>query len=156
MIKTAATNPDPMILLIIALNQRQYKYRTRQALRQVREETGKLAYALMVFPGEDGFGSEGVRVLQQTGGGHACEMETSVGLYLEQRILMSEARKWTQDHCRLDPEHKDKVMFPYTFKEYTAIGSLGDPTIASLEKGKVLVEAVVEDICKFIDTLKKG
>jgi creatinine amidohydrolase/Fe(II)-dependent formamide hydrolase-like protein len=41
------------------------------------------------------------------------------------------------------------------FDEYTSIGSLGDPTIASKEKGKILVDSVVKDLSEFVMDLKK-
>ena len=47
------------------------------------------------------------------------------------------------------------VGYPYNFDEVTEIGSLGDPTIATKEKGKAMVDALVEDISEFINDLKK-
>ncbi|MBS7631817.1 creatininase family protein [Candidatus Bathyarchaeota archaeon] len=44
---------------------------------------------------------------------------------------------------------------PRNFDEITESGSLGDPTIATKEKGEKLVESVVEEISKFIEDLKK-
>ena len=41
------------------------------------------------------------------------------------------------------------------YDRHTSIGSLGDPTLATKEKGKVLVESVVADISEFIEDLKK-
>ena len=37
----------------------------------------------------------------------------------------------------------------------TVSGSLGDPTYASKEKGKKIMEAGIEEIAKFVEELKK-
>ena len=127
-----------------------------QALREIREETGKIVYSLMVFPGEIGFGSESVKVLEQEGGGHACEMETSVALYLGQRVLTDKAERWKPPKAwtEFDTKYREKVTTARDFHERTEIGSLGDPTIATEEKGRQMVEAVVEEISAFIEDLK--
>jgi len=126
----------------------------RQALKEIQDETGKRVYSVMVYPSPDGFGAEGTRVIEQEGGGHACELETSVGLYLGHRILMEKAEKWTPGHTSIDPKYKGKVSAAYMFDENTSIGSLGDPTLATKEKGKILVDSVVKDLAKFIEDLK--
>lgn len=127
-----------------------------QALREIREETGKIVYSIMVFPGTRGFGSESMNVLEQEGGGHACEMETSIALYLGQRVLPEKAEKWRppETWTEFDTRYQGKVTTARDFHEITEIGSLGDPTIATEEKGRRMVEAVVEEISAFIEDLK--
>jgi len=128
-----------------------------EALRKVREDTGIVAYNVMVFPTEHGFGASSLNVIKQESGGHACEMETSIGMTLGQRLLMEKAEKWKPPRGQTDFERKyrHKVGIPYNFDEVTEIGSLGDPTIATKEKGDVMVEALVSDIAEFINDLKK-
>lgn len=125
-----------------------------QALREIKEETGENVYSLMVFPGN--FGAESRKVLLQEGGGHACEMEASIGLYLGQRVLMEKAEKWSPPKAwtEFDKKYRSRVAWTKDFDETTEIGSLGDPTLATEEKGKIMVEAVVEDISAFIEDLK--
>jgi creatinine amidohydrolase len=125
-----------------------------QALKEIQDETGKRVYSVMVYPMPDGFGAEGTRVIEQEGGGHACELETSVGLYLSHRVLMDKAEKWTPEHTSIDPKYRGKVAAAYMFDERTSIGSLGDPTLATKEKGKILVDSVVKDLAEFIEDLK--
>lgn len=127
-----------------------------QALREIKEETGETVYSLMVFPGERGFGSDSVKILKQEGGGHACEMETSIALYLDQRVLQGEATKWKPPKAwtEFDRKYRGKVSWTRDFHESTETGNLGDPTIATKEKGKQMVEAVVDDISAFIEDLK--
>ena len=126
-----------------------------EALHRIREETGKRVYSVMVFPGARGFGSEAVKVIEQKGGGHACELETSVGMALGQRLLMDKAEDWKPEYSSIDPKYRNKVAAAYSFDEVTSIGSLGDPTKATKEKGKVLVDAVVDELAEFIEYLKK-
>lgn len=128
-----------------------------QAQREIREETGSIIYSVMVFPTERGFGSGALGILRQEGGGHACEMETSVGLYLGQKILLDKAEKWKPPKDASDSyaRYQGKVSVPRNFDEITETGSLGDPTLATREKGEKLVEAVVEELSEFIEDLKK-
>lgn len=127
-----------------------------QAIRELREETGATVYSLMVFPTERGFGSASLKILEQEGGGHACELETSIGLYLGQRILLQEARKWKPPTSQreLERKYQGKVATARNFDEITETGSLGDSTLATEEKGQKLVDAVVEEISTFIEELK--
>ena len=127
-----------------------------QALREVKEETGKTVYSLMVFPNSRGFGAESVEILEQDGGGHACEMETSIALHLNQRVLIEKAEKWKPPASQTEFGRKygRKIGTARDFHEITEIGSLGDPTLATEEKGKKMVEAVVNDIAAFINDLK--
>ena len=126
----------------------------KQALKEIQDETGKRVYSVMVYPMPDGFGAEGTSVIEQEGGGHACELETSVGLYLGHRVLMDRAEKWTPEHTSIDPKYRRKVSAAYMYDENTSIGSTGDPTLATREKGKILVESVVKDRAEFIEDLK--
>jgi creatinine amidohydrolase len=128
-----------------------------QALREVREETGSIVYSLMVFPMEGGFGAESTKIIKQEGGGHACELETSIGLYLGQRILFEKAEKWKPPKgvTDFDRRYQGKVATARNFDEITEAGSLGDPTLATREKGEIMVEAVVQEISAFIEELKK-
>ena len=127
-----------------------------QALREVKEETGKTVYALMVFPSARGFGAESVEIIEQEGGGHACELETSIALHLGQRVLMEKAEKWKPpaSQTEFDRKYRGKIATARGFHETTEIGSLGDPTLATEEKGRKMVEAVVDDIAAFINDLK--
>jgi len=127
-----------------------------QALREIKDETGETVYSLGVFPGLRGFGAESRTILKQVGGGHACEMETSVALYLGQRVLFEKAVKWQQPKSwtDFDKKYRGKVGWTRDFHENTETGNLGDPTIATEDKGRQMVEAVVKDIAAFIEDLK--
>jgi len=79
----------------------------------------------------------------QLAGGHADELETSVNLYLQpdlvrmERAVADYARAAAQDysgyrpgHFARDPDHP----------EFSATGLFGDPTLASAEKGKRVLD----------------
>ena len=127
-----------------------------QALREIRDETGQLVYSTLAFPMERGFGSESLKIIEQEGGGHACELETSIALHLGERVMAEKAEKWTppKSWTEFDTKYRGKVNSARDFHEITEIGSLGDPTKATEEKGRMLVEALVDDISAFIEDLK--
>ncbi|TFH15187.1 creatininase family protein [Candidatus Bathyarchaeota archaeon] len=128
-----------------------------QAQAEIFYETGIRVYSLMIFNSLRGFGAEALKILEQEGGGHACEMETSFSVSLGQRVDKqaitdwSEPRSWT-DFTR---KYKDKVSTTRMFDEVTEIGSLGEPSKYSIEKGEKMVKTVVNDISEFIEDLKK-
>ena len=126
-----------------------------QALREVRDETGVIVYSLMVFPST--FGADSMKILEQKDGGHACELETSIGLYLDQRVLMERAEDWKPPSTwtEFDTKYRRKVTTAGNWDELTEIGSIGEPTLATKEKGEKMVKAVVEEISIFIEDLKK-
>ena len=92
-------------------------------------------------------------VSEQEGGTHADEMETSMMLYIKPEIVdMSKAvkdydpsggRGLTRDPDKVGPKH-------------SPTGISGDPTLATVEKGRVAVEArvrfIVEEVRSLIDS----
>ncbi len=90
-------------------------------------------------------------LLEQEGGTHADESETSMMLYIKPQIVdMSKAVK---DYHPLegrgltrDPENKYAGV-------YSASGIYGDPTLASAEKGEAIVESLIQYIVKDINKL---
>jgi len=128
-----------------------------EVLRELKEETSMTVYALMVFPEPTGFAAKTVKETIETEGGHADELETSIALYLGQRVLLEEAEKGIPPSSLSDfrRRYAGKVSTSRDFHEITVSGSLGDPTLASMEKGRKLVEAVVDEIATFIEELKK-
>jgi len=127
-----------------------------QALREIKEDTGIKVYSLMAFPSQRGFGAESTKVIKQESGGHACELETSIELYLGQRVLMEKAEKWKKPKgiTAFDEKWGRKVSWTRDFDWSTETGSLGDPEAATEEKGRQMVEATVDEISAFIEDLK--
>ncbi len=127
-----------------------------QALREIKEDAGIKVYSLMVFPNPRSFGAESTKVIKQESGGHACELETSIALYLGQRVQMEKAEKWKKPKgaTAFDENWGRKVTWTHDWDEVTETGSLGDPEAATEEKGRLMVEATVDEISAFIEDLK--
>lgn len=76
--------------------------------------------------------------------GHAGECETSMGLALfEELIQMEHAEGVIPDL----PEH---VEIKWRFEELTPTGASGDPSVATVEKGKKLEEVVLQVLEDFV------
>lgn len=92
------------------------------------------------------------QIFQQEGGSHADELETSMMLYIApERVNMSKAVK--------DFDSRGKGLLsrvPSAQAAYSPTGIWGDPTLATREKGELLVETMVREIILDIEALQKG
>ena len=92
-------------------------------------------------------------VMQQRRGSHADEIETSMMLYLEaQRVDMIKAVR--DDHPRNGEGGFARV--PGQAGVYSPSGVWGDPTLASVDKGRRIVNAVVDGIVRDIQCLRQA
>lgn len=91
------------------------------------------------------------QVSKQEGGTHADEIETSMILYIDPASVdMSKAVKdYRPSKGRLtrDPNNARGT--------YSPTGIWGDPTLATREKGKIVVEAMVEGLLREIEELRR-
>lgn len=87
--------------------------------------------------------------------GHACELETSLYLYLDKdAVRTSEIR----DAGRPDKSgylgcgmfNSGPVSYLANFSEFTGTGAFGCPSMASAEKGRLMYEAIVDGLEKFL------
>lgn len=91
---------------------------------------------------------ERVNVQQGPGGTHADEIETSMMLYIAPEIVKM--------NLAMRDFHTDKgpgglTRDPhYTSGVYSPTGAWGDPTLATSEKGEVIVEALVKHIVQSV------
>jgi creatinine amidohydrolase len=89
--------------------------------------------------------------------GHACEIETSVAMYMMPEIVKHDALapgELTELATGLRADmRRFGVSIPYAFDEYTLNGAYGDATLASVEFGRDLVESGLDNFCGFIDRL---
>jgi creatinine amidohydrolase len=90
-------------------------------------------------------------------GGHACEMETSVAMYMMPEIVKHDAIA-AGDLTPLMTEFRKElrkygVSVPYSFDEYTLNGCLGDARLASVEYGRESIESALDNFCAFVDKL---
>lgn len=92
------------------------------------------------------------KIKQQAAGTHADEIETSMMLYIApQTVDMSKAARDIPavdgpGPLTLDPNNRNG--------RYSPTGIYGDATLASKEKGKIVIEAMVEGINREINTLR--
>jgi len=74
--------------------------------------------------------------------GHACELETSVGLYLFENLIRIDRVK---QEAKLGNTNLPKgIETPVDWQAYAIQLYLGDPRLATKEKGKILVDKLVE------------
>ncbi|MGF1471751.1 MAG: creatininase family protein [Rubrobacteraceae bacterium] len=87
--------------------------------------------------------------------GHACEVETSIGLALQSDIVRSEALQTGEVRPDLlpysDPVGGLKVGVPLPFDEMTENGALGDALQASEAFGKDLANTAVQRSVEFLE-----
>lgn len=98
----------------------------------------------------DRAGNEAVRSVQeQDGGSHADEIETSMMLYIDpQCVDMSKAASdYHPGNGPLTPNAGEPGV-------YSPTGIYGDATLASAEKGRIIVEATVADLLRDIAKLR--
>jgi len=90
------------------------------------------------------------------GVGHACEMETSLMLALRpEAVDMSTARKGGPgDALRyrvIDAQASNPVEMASDFDELSETGVLGQPELATAEKGRRLLDGIVQAIVEFLE-----
>lgn len=89
-------------------------------------------------------------LLKEEGGSHADEAETSMMLYIAPDLVdMSKAVKDYDPR----PGRKGLTRDPNGAGTYSPSGVWGDPTLATKEKGRIIVEKTVEYIAREVRTL---
>jgi creatinine amidohydrolase len=88
-------------------------------------------------------------VSRQEGGTHADEIETSMMLYIDPASV--DMKKAVKDY---QPGTGGLTRDAKATGTYSPTGIYGDPTLATREKGKRVVEALVSAIVKDIDDLR--
>jgi len=104
----------------------------------------------------DGFWQKGdvieaVRESGTGGSGHAGEIETSLMLVLDpDQVSMGDAAPGKFHHpsplISFDLTHRNPFFWPVPFGELTHNGVLGDPTLASVEKGQKILDVNVQHL----------
>jgi len=87
--------------------------------------------------------------------GHACEVETSVGLYLAPQAVKPErvaGELSTYAHAYTDIKSEARLNYPFMFEELTANGALGDARLATFEFGQTIVETTLERTLEFLQS----
>jgi hypothetical protein len=93
------------------------------------------------------------KVKQEKAGTHADEIETSMMLYMApQTVDMTKAAKDIPENDAPGP----LTLIPTTTGHYSPTGIYGDATLATREKGEIVVEAMVVGIQKEIQQLRNS
>lgn len=100
-----------------------------------------------------------VRESGRSGMSHACELETSVYLYLDsERVQMDKAIKDgampASDFIWNDLLSPGPIRMMDYWSCFSKSGINGDPTLATKEKGKFIFEAVVNNFVRFVREFK--
>ena len=95
--------------------------------------------------------SEAETIEEQLSGGHADELETSMMLAIEQQYLSRDkAKAWTPAGMSArGPFSRDQNN-----PRFSPTGVWGDPTLASEEKGRRLLAAIVDDLLNAVKELQ--
>jgi creatinine amidohydrolase len=121
-----------------------------RSLAQAADELGKEGILLRYLD----FTKEGPveKKVRQSGGTHADEIETSVMLYIAPEIVRMEKASRDLNQDRPGPLTRD----PKGQGLYSPTGAWGDPTLATREKGRAVVESNVATILKDIEDLRRA
>jgi creatinine amidohydrolase len=84
---------------------------------------------------------------------HACAEETSMNLALHPEIV--NMNKAVDEMPRESTLQAEGVTLPFDTVDYTSSGVFGKATTASADKGKKLFEAVVKELSRHVEVLKR-
>lgn len=85
---------------------------------------------------------------------HACAEETSVNLALYPEIVNMD--KAVDETVHENVLQLEGVTLPLDTADYTDAGVFGKSSTASMEKGKLVLEAVIDELVKHVNLLKKA
>jgi creatinine amidohydrolase len=130
----------------------------RYALREVKSRHADLHDLNVIFASYWNIASatlKRVRESEMGGMGHACEMETSMMLLLQEHLVhMDRARRDGPKHP--SPFRKGDMQMgqPYymveEFHEISETGTVGHPDLASRQKGEQFYEGILNDLVAFV------
>jgi len=87
-------------------------------------------------------------IRQQPHGSHADELETSIMLAIApDKVNMSQAKPWAEREIQAGA----LVRNDQSHLNYSPDGVYGDPTLATKEKGELLLKAMLEDILELLN-----
>ncbi|MFY0543800.1 creatininase family protein [Brevibacillus sp. H7] len=109
--------------------------------------------------------AEQIRESENPGGiNHACELETSMYLAIKEELVQMDKAVRDLDKFKTSKyfwldlvgrgEGRPVIMMPY-WSAISETGTLGDPTVATKEKGEKLLAAAVEGLVEFIRIFKE-
>jgi creatinine amidohydrolase len=136
---------------------------TQIAARKITNTTDAICAALNYWD----FGQEAITKVRESewpgGMAHACELETSLLLYLAPHLVdMKKAKKRDISFPKSKYIYWDlqggavggKVAFMDQWSRISKTGIIGDPRLATRKKGKIVFESVVENLSDFVREFK--
>ena len=128
----------------------------RAVLRELKGECPKVRF---VFASYWSLAAESIKRVRESelgGLGHACEMETSIMLHLcpervKMRLAKRDGPKHTDRYRKSDMLYGRPVYFVNEFHEVTKTGTIGQPELATAEKGKEFLAGIVKEVTEFVD-----
>jgi creatinine amidohydrolase len=132
----------------------------RAALRELKSDFPKVRFVFASYWSLAAQSIAQVRESAPGGLGHACEMETSIMLHLhparvKPRLARRDGPKHTDPYRKSDMQYGRPVYFVNEFHEVTNTGTIGHPELATAEKGKRFLDAIVKDVAAFADEFAK-
>lgn len=97
-----------------------------------------------------------IRESRDGGMGHACEFETALLMHVRPDLVkvdraVNHYPDTGTEYLTTDLLGASRVQSYLDFKDLSPSGTLGDPTLASAEKGARFFDAVTESLARFID-----
>ena len=91
---------------------------------------------------------------------HACEMETSLMLFLAPELVRTDAisdfiPQWVSDSIVDDLQHGGRTLPGVRVKDVSATGTLGSPSLASTERGEDLFGRITRDVSSFLQDMSR-
>lgn len=129
------------------------------AMREMKTEFADLKDLFVSFASYWWLGGNALKDIRQSGVGgvgHACEMETSVMLAIRpEKVDMKAARKAgpgaALKYRVIDMQASNPISLVSEFDELSDSGVLGEPELASAEKGQRFLQAFVPPIVAFLE-----
>ncbi|HID11511.1 MAG TPA: creatininase family protein [Candidatus Latescibacteria bacterium] len=127
------------------------------AVDQLRDELGEGVLVALVTYWELNLGEDVARMRDSAPGGisHAGEMETSCMLYLEPELVRRERQhrfvpRWKTRNFGLGWYEPSPVYLGFHVRDFSETGEVGDPTVATAEKGRKFLELAAERVAEFL------
>ncbi len=129
------------------------------AMRELKSEFAHLPDLFVTFASYWWLGGQALKAVRESGVGgvgHACEMETSVMLAIRpEKVDMSLARKSgpgaALSYRVIDMQAANPISMVSEFDELSDSGVLGEPELASAEKGQRFLDGFVPPIAEFLE-----
>jgi creatinine amidohydrolase len=128
----------------------------RAVLRELKSATPRTRFVFASYWTLAAQQIKSVRESEPGGLGHACEMETSLMLHLRpDRVKMHLARRdgptHTDPYRKADMQYGRPIFFVNEFHEVSETGVVGDPELATADKGMRFLDGIVDGVGAFLD-----